>query len=156
VAFGSNAGNLVSGDTNDYEDVFLHDTQTGQATRVSIASDGTQANGGSYAPSLSADGQYVAFRSNANNLVSGDTNVVDDVFLHDTQTGQTTRVSIASDGTQGNRHSFTPSLSADGRYVAFVSDASNLVSGDTNGYRDIFVHVIVPLRVYLPLILREH
>jgi len=144
VAFNSNADNLVSGDTNSVYDVFVHDRQTGETERVSVASDGTQGNGDSnnpsVFPSISADGRYVAFVSNANNLVSGDTNVSRDVFVHDRQTGETERVSVASDGTQGNGHSYTPSISADGRYVAFDSWSNNLVSGDTNSGDDVFLH----------------
>jgi Tol biopolymer transport system component len=75
----------------------------------------------------------VAFNSDASNLVSGDTNGASDIFVNDLQTGTTKRISVASDGTQGNNNSYNPSISADGRYVAFYSDASNLVSGDTNG-----------------------
>jgi Tol biopolymer transport system component len=142
VAFVSAATNLVSGDTNNFQDIFVHDRQTGQTTRVSVASDGTQANGHSYAPSISADGRYVAFASLASNLVSGDTNGAWDVFVHDRQTGETTRVSVASDGTQAIGFFFgsSPSISADGRYVAFDSWATNLVSGDTNDKPDVFVH----------------
>jgi len=139
VAFHSYATNLVSGDTNLSSDVFVHDRQTGQTTRVSVASDGTQANNLSAHPSISADGRYVAFVSFANNLVSGDTGYVD-VFVHDRQTGQTTRVSVATGGGQANGNSYDPSISADGRYVAFESDATNLVSGDTNFSPDVFVH----------------
>jgi Tol biopolymer transport system component len=131
VAFESEATNLVSGDTNNFRDIFVHDRQTGQTTRVSVASDGTQANGHSFNPSISADGRYVAFESEATNLVSGDTNDHRDIFVHDRQTGQTTRVSVASGGAQASDFSFNPSISADGRYVAFSSWASNLVGGDT-------------------------
>jgi hypothetical protein len=82
----------------------------------------------------------VAFASAANNLVPGDTNDMVDIFVHDRQTGQTSHVSVASDGTQGNIHSTEPiSLSADGRHVAFGSGANNLVPGDTNHSVDIFV-----------------
>jgi murein DD-endopeptidase MepM/ murein hydrolase activator NlpD len=140
VAFETSASNLIPGDTNGVRDIFIHDRQTGQTTRVSVASDGTQGNGGSNYPFLSADGRYVAFQSFASNLVSGDTNGVQDIFVHDRQTGQTTRVSVASNGIQGNNESIGSSLSADGRYVAFQSSASNLVSGDTNGVQDIFIH----------------
>jgi hypothetical protein len=108
---------------------------------VSVASDGTQGNDGSGGASISANGRYVAFVSGASNLVPGDTNGVDDVFVHDRLTGQTTRVSVASDGTQGNGDSWWPSISADGRYVAFESRASNLVPRDTNGAWDVFVVV---------------
>jgi Tol biopolymer transport system component len=152
VAFVSRVSNLVSGDTNDTWDVFVHDRQSGQTTRVSAASDGAQGNGWSAFPSISADGRYVAFVSRASNLVSGDTNDTWDVFVHDRQSGQTTRVSAASDGAQGNGWSAFPSISADGRYVAFVSRASNLVSGDTNDTWDVFVHDRGH-SLYLPVIL---
>jgi Tol biopolymer transport system component len=143
VAFYSLASSLVSGDTNGYEDIFVHDRQSGETTLVSVASDGTQGNSVSFHPSISADGRYVAFESSASNLVSGDTNGYEDIFVHDRQSGQTTRVSVSSDGAQGNHKSWASPIShisADGRYVVFYSWASNLVSGDTNGYEDIFVH----------------
>jgi hypothetical protein len=110
---------------------------------VSVASDGAEGNGHSEFASISADGRYVAFLSWASNLVPGDTNGTVDVFVHDRLTGQTTRVSVASDGTEGNGASWRPSLSADGRYVAFASEASNLVPGDTNDKSDIFVAAAV-------------
>lgn len=156
VAFSSGASNLVSGDNNNYclakdgtpaancEDVFVHDTQTGQTTRISVASDGTEGNQASYAPSISADGRFIAFYSGASNLVPNDSNNHSDIFVHDIQTGQTTLVSINADGTPGNSDSggFLDdlSISADGRYVAFRSYASNLVNGDTNDTVDIFVY----------------
>ena len=141
VAFSSLAGNLVPGDTNDTYDVFVHDRQTGQTTRVSVASDGAQGNGITQSePSISADGRHVAFESYASNLVPGDTNDAYDVFVHDRQTGQTTRVSVASDGAQANEWSFGAEISADGRYVAYGSDASDLVPGDKNTSGDVFVH----------------
>ena len=140
VAFTSFANNLVSGDTNFLEDIFVHDRQTGQIRRVSVATDGTQGNGSSIRPSISTDGRYVAFISDADNLVSGDTNNQWDVFVHDRQTGENHRISVSTNGTQSNGHSGGPAISADGRYVAFASQASNLVSGDTNGTWDVFVH----------------
>ena len=140
VAFESVASNLVAGDTNETGDIFVHDRQTGQTTRVSVASDGTEANGYSYYPTISADGRFAAFGSSASNLVAGDTNAAEDVFIHDRQTGQTTRISVASDRAQGNGDSWKPSPSADSRFVAFDSAASNLVAGDTNGKWDIFLH----------------
>lgn len=139
VAFESYATNLVIGDTNTATDIFVRDRQTGQTTRVSVASDGTQGNDDSSSPSISADGQYVAFESWAPNLVTGDTNGSLDVFVHGRQTGQTTRVSVSSSGVQGDKDSCSPSVSADGRFIAFNSDATNLVTGDTNGYGDVFV-----------------
>jgi PKD repeat protein len=140
VAFVSDATNLVSGDTNGYRDVFVHDRQTGQTTRVSLSSTGAQGNSWSGWPvSISADGRFVAFVAGASNLVSGDTNDLEDIFVRDRQTGQTERASVASDGSQANDLSYSPSITPEGRYVAFQSRASNLVAGDTNGYRDIFV-----------------
>jgi len=139
VAFYSYANNLVSGDTNSAEDVFVKDRSTGATTRVSIASDGTEGNDDSYRPSISGDGRYVAFRSLATNLVVGDTNASWDIFVHDRQTGVTQRVSVATGGTQANNHSYEPSISDDGRYVTFRSAANNLVTGDTNNRWDIFL-----------------
>ena len=112
----------------------------GFTTRASIASNGTQGDGFSSYPSISADGRYVAFTSDASNLVVGDTNGFSDVFVHDNWTDQTIRVSIAANGTQGNSYSRGTSISADGRYVAFTSSANNLVTGDTNGQEDVFVY----------------
>ena len=140
VAFTSDASNLVNGDTNGQDDVFVHDRQTGQTNRISLAGGGTQGNGNSSAPAISADGRYVAFSSAASNLVTGDSNGFIDIFIHDRQTGQTTLVSTAADGTQGNLTSSGPAISADGRYIAFTSSASNLVNGDTNNRADVFVY----------------
>jgi Tol biopolymer transport system component len=143
VAFGSNASDLVAGGTNWMANVFVHDRQTGVTTLVSVSSIGTQGNSASRYPSISADGRYVAFNSDASNLVAGDTNNKGDIFVHDRQTGVTTRVSVDSAGTQatgGNAGGGSPSISSDGRYVAFDSDATNLVAGDTNGHSDVFVH----------------
>jgi Tol biopolymer transport system component len=139
MAFDSTASNLVAGDTNGESDVFLRDKVPGTTVRVSVATDGTQGNSYSYAPALSASGQFVAFDSNASNLVAGDTNGVSDVFLRDTVAGTTIRVSVATEGTQSSSDSYCSSISADGRYVTFFSDASNLVTGDMNGVRDVFV-----------------
>ena len=130
----------MSGDSNGVPDIFVHDRNTSTTSRVSVASDGTQGNGSSLVPSISADGRYVTFGSNASSLVSGDTNGWADIFIHDLQSSSTTLVSVASEGTQGNGPSQASSLSADGRYVLFSSSASNLVSGDTNGSADVFVH----------------
>lgn len=91
-------------------------------------------------PAVSSDGRYVAFYSLADNLVSADTNSVWDVFVHDRVSGATQRVSINSSGAQANNGSARPSISSDGRHVAFESSADNLVSDDSNGVQDIFVH----------------
>ncbi len=139
AAFYSDASNLAAGDTNGARDVFVHDRQTGETTRVSIDSSGVEANGDSFAPAISGDGRFVVFSSAASNLVSGDTNGADDVFVRDRQATTTTRVSLAPGGAEGNGGSSAPSISSDGRYVAFLSDASNLVPDDTNANRDVFV-----------------
>jgi Tol biopolymer transport system component len=139
VAFESDASDLVDGDTNGASDVFVHDRQTGATTRVSVASNGAQGTRDSAEPSLSADGRFIAFSSHAPDLVNTDTNGVSDIFVRDRRTATTTRVSVATDGTEANGHSFAPSISADGRYVSFWSAASNLVAGDTNGNWDVFL-----------------
>jgi Tol biopolymer transport system component len=140
VAFVSVATNLVPDDTNASTDVFVHDRQTGLTERLGVDSGGTQGDGGISRPAISADGRYVAFGSYAANLVPGDTNGDWDIFVRDRQTSVTERVSVDSLGNQGNDDSITPAISADGRYVAFRSYASNLVPDDTNGRSDIFVH----------------
>ncbi len=139
VAFYSEASNLVDGDTNGARDVFVHDRQDGTTTRISVDAGGAQGNSHSFAPSISGDGRLVAFYSDASNLVPGDGNSADDVFVRDRQSGATERVSVSSGGAEANAGSLSPALSADGRYVAFLSDASNLAAGDTNGFRDVFV-----------------
>jgi len=139
--------NLVGGGHGMH--VFVHDRDTGVTERVSLDSAGNEANSGSLFPVISADGRYVAFDSIATNLVPSDTNGTDDIFVHDRQTGTTERVSVDSAGNQANGYSEYPAISADGRYVAFESDAPDLVSGDTNdcgspdypsNCADIFVH----------------
>jgi len=140
VVFWSSAHNLVSGDTNARDDVFVHDRQTGLTERVSVDSAGNQGNGTSYPYAVSADGRYVVLESFASNLVPGDTNNMPDVFVHDRQTGATERVSVDSAGNQADDGGEISSVSADGHYVAFSSGASNLVPGDTNFHTDIFVH----------------
>ena len=148
IVFTSSASNLVPGlqshpgppPGTGSADIFVHDRTTGVTELISINSAGQQGNQNSINPALSADGRVVAFRSYANNLVPGDTNAEPDVFVHDRTTGGTERVSVASDGTQANGESYSPTLSADGRFVAFISAADNLVPGDTNNQQDIFVH----------------
>ncbi len=140
VAFDSRASNLVPDDTNEAGDVFVHDRQTGLISRVSVDSAGGQGNDDSYFPAISGDGRFVAFHSRASNLVSGDGNGRFDIFVHDRQTGTTTRASLDSNGVEGNANSADPKISDDGRFVAFASKASNLVAGDTNGSDDVFVH----------------
>jgi len=139
VTFTSMASNLVAGDTNTERDVFVYDQQSGTTARVNVGSGGTQGNGRSFGSAISADGRWVAFDSLASNLVAGDTNDKSDVFVYDQQLATTTRVSVGSNGGEGDETSGTPVISADGRWVGFVSRAGNLVTGDTNGYLDVFV-----------------
>ena len=140
VVFMSDSTALVDGDTNDVSDTFVRDLATGRLERVSVSSTGEQGNAPSLSGSISGDGRFVAFRSEATNLVRGDTNGRSDIFLRDRTEGTTIRISVASDGTQANGESDSAAISADGRFVAFRSAASNLVSGDTNGLPDIFVY----------------
>lgn len=128
VTFESLAPDLVPGDTNDYQDVFLHDRQTGETTAL------TNGRGTSFAGALSADGRYVVFDSYASSLVPDDTNRERDVFIYDRSSGGLTRI------TDGNDGSYAAAISADGRYVVYFSFADNLVPDDTNGYRDVFVY----------------
>jgi Tol biopolymer transport system component len=140
VAFESEASNLVPGDENGANDIFVHDMLTRETTRVSVGVNGEEADAGSYSVGISAEGQWVAFSSGATNLVSGDTNGLPDTFVHDRLTGETTRVSVANDGSEANGKAYRASISADGSCVGFVSEASNLVFGDTNAVDDVFVH----------------
>jgi len=140
VAFDSNATNLVAGDTNARGDVFVYDRDSDTIERVSVDNSGIQGNDGSYNPSISSDGRYVAFVSSATNLVTGDTNTDSDVFVYDRDTNEIERVSVDGSGVQGNDYSQDPSISSDGRYVAFESPATNLVTGDTNASTDVFVY----------------
>lgn len=140
TTFDSDATDLVAGDDNEVRDAFVYDRVTKQTTLVSRHSDGTLGNGPSEDPDISADGRWVAFESESDNLVNVDANgVAEDVYLHDRQSGKTTLVSVHSNGTQGDLDSVDPSVSASGRFVAFQSDATNLVVGDDNGVRDVFV-----------------
>jgi Tol biopolymer transport system component len=127
VAFSSWASNLVPNDTNDNPDIFVRDLQTGTTRLVSVASDRTQANGPSFTPSISGDGNVIAFRSDATNLVPNDTEGHTDVFVHTMSTGETIRVSQKPTGLGANRDSIEPSISANGKVVAFSSLAHNLV-----------------------------
>ena len=153
VVFASAATNLVAGDANGTDDVFVRDLQAGTTQRVSVSSSGAEGDGRSpsngvrggirFGPAISGDGRLVVFDSQATNLVPGDTNTCGDffpsagtcpdVFLRDLATGSTDRVSIDSSGAQADGASTDPDISADGTTVVFFSAASNLVAGDTNG-----------------------
>ena len=140
VSFYSDASNLVSGDTNAKPDIFVYDRQTDTIERVSLTYQGAQSNDESYENSISADGRYVAFESAATNLVTGDTNAKYDIFIRDRQASTTERVSVDSGGAQADNDSNNPSITSDGRYIVYKSDATNLVTGDTNGKKDIFLY----------------
>lgn len=140
VAFESWATNLVSNDTNGKGDVFLRDLQQGTTVRVDVDSSGHEAARGGKAPAMSADGRYVVFESDSDDLVLGDTNGESDVFLRDTVFATTERISVASDGSEANGTSVEASISPRGDVVVFTSNASNLVPDDRNGVADVFVH----------------
>jgi Tol biopolymer transport system component len=144
VAFGSVASNLVSGDTNGMMDVFVRDRLQGRTLRVSVDSSGAQVSGDPSSEyggiAISGDGRFVTFTSEVSTLVNNDTNGVADAFVHDLQTGATIRVSVSSSGEQGNGYSASSDISDDGHLVVFGSSATNLVSADTNGVSDVFVH----------------
>src|SRR6266567_2186387 len=139
VAFASKARNLVPGDTNLVEDIFVRDRLAGTTRRVSVGQGGAQSNGASSFPALSRDGLHVAFQSAASNLVSSDTNGTFDVFVRDLLANTTRRISVGPAGAQDNGASLYPAISGNGRFVAVISDATDLVTGDTNGFRDVFV-----------------
>ena len=139
VVFSSLADNLVPGDTNGFMDVFVLDRTTGNVERVSVGTGGVQSNGPSDYADISADGRFVVYESQADNLVPGDTNTTYDIFLYDRQTGQVDRISTDINGIEANGASLSPSVSDNGRYVGFQSQATNLVADDTNGWTDIFV-----------------
>ena len=140
VAFESKARNLSPNDANGKTDIFIYNRETKVTERISVDSTGIEGNGNSTNPSISANGRYVSFESKASNLVDNDNNEEADIFIHDLETRTTQRISIDSVGAEGNGFSASPSISSDGRFVAFKSAASNLVPTDTNGIFDIFVH----------------
>jgi hypothetical protein len=150
VVFQSFASNLVPGDTNGFEDTFVYDRAARSTTRVNVSSSGEQANSEpgrtlqeqkAGVPSVGgSSSQGVAFSSFASNLVPGDTNGKLDVFVRDRQGGTTRRISVSSAGVQGNGDSYGAKITANGRYVTFTSEATNLVPGDTNGVSDVFIH----------------
>jgi hypothetical protein len=141
VAFSSDADNLVANDTNQKTDVFVHDRLTGATVRVSVDSNGNEADRASNSVAISADGGVVAFTSHATNLVPGDTNNATDVFVRDLLAGTTERVSVDSSGNEGDAESpGDVAISADGRFVAFQSNADDLVANDGNKATDVFVH----------------
>jgi Tol biopolymer transport system component len=148
IAFLSEATNLVAGDTNNVEDVFVYDREAGTISRVNVDSAGFEANSESVSAGgtigISGDGRFVTFTSRATNLVAGDTNDEPDIFLHDRQTGETRRISLTAAGGESDNYSEEPAISGDGRVIGFDSGASNLVADDTNRLRDVFVVDLTP------------
>ena len=140
AVFISHSSNLVAKDTNDLDDVFLRNRKNQTVELVSVSSAERQANGESEAANISANGRYVVFLSYATNLVRNDDNRQPDIFLRDRRKGTTRLVSVSSDGRRANGETFGAAVSADGRFVAFTSEATNLVRKDTNDRRDLFLH----------------
>ncbi|GLZ01757.1 hypothetical protein Acsp02_90080 [Actinoplanes sp. NBRC 103695] len=143
LTFASYAGNLVPGDTNGFSDVFVRDRRTGRITLVSRTPAGVPSQYSSFNPTLSADGRFVSFQSESEDVVAGDTNGFPDAFVHDRRTGRTELASVSSDGRQTDDFCNLASISADGRYVVFYSGATTLVRGDTNATDDVFVRDLV-------------
>ena len=139
VVFYAAAEDLVPDDTNGMLDIFVHDRFTNETTRVSISSDGEQANGQSAFPTISGDGRIVAFHSSADNLVTDDRNSETDMFAHDRETGFTVRVSVDSKGKQSNENSSFGAVSGNGQYVVFQT-AAQLSDDDVNNTSDIYMH----------------
>ncbi|MEO7836728.1 MAG: hypothetical protein ABIS21_03675, partial [Acidimicrobiales bacterium] len=141
VTFASDATNLITGDTNAARDIFIRNLVTSTTKRVSVAGVNTQSNGTSLTPAISGDGTYVTYASWASNLVPGDTNNRADIFVRNTVAKTTKRVSLATGGAQGNGDSTYPTISSDGRGVAFESLATNFTPTTTNGFRHTYVRV---------------
>jgi len=139
VTFISYADNLVAGDTNGHADVFLVDLEDGVTRRLSTDEFGRQANRDAHHPSISGDGKTVVFSSSAGNLVVGDTNTVEDVFLVDVEQGKIQHLSMANDGSLAEGDSFDAAISADGRSIAFASYATNL-SSEKNSAVNVFLY----------------
>jgi hypothetical protein len=140
VVFTSDATNLVPNDTNNASDVFLRDNQTGTTERVSVGANAAQGNSGSNQGLVSSDGRYVAFESDSDNLVTGDTNTATDVFVRDRQLATTTRVSIRNGGGEADDASFLQSMTPDAGIIVFSSDATNLIgTTDQNFVTDVYI-----------------
>jgi Tol biopolymer transport system component len=143
VVFQSDAPDLVAGDGNGLTDVFVRDRTLGTTTRVSVDTGGGDADGASTDPCLTADGRYVVFGSHASDLIIGDLNGVSDVFLRDLVLNTTVRISLDMGGGEADGSSTHPTISADGLYVTFGSNATDLVADDGNGVADIFIRDLV-------------
>lgn len=142
IVFQSAASDLVAEDTNSATDIFLYKVSDKTITRISLDSDGNNADDDSSYPCISSDGAYVAYQSLASDIFSGDTNEKSDVFLYDTSAKTTTRISNDAQGNNADGDSLRPAISADGKKIVFDSDATDLVSGDTNNNRDVFLYSV--------------
>lgn len=142
IAFTSRADTLVNGDTNNVADVFIKELATGVLYRASTRHGGGQADGVSAEPAWSPNGASLAFASAAANLVSQDNNGAVDVFVKDLALGKVQRVSTDTDQKEGNKNSRSPAWSADGTRISFISEATNLIGGDTNGLADLFIKTL--------------
>ncbi|MGD8559201.1 MAG: PKD domain-containing protein [Gammaproteobacteria bacterium] len=140
VAFSSSANNLVNGDTNNVQDVFVYDRNDGSIILVSRANDGTPGDGLSASPAINASGDFIAFESDATNLSANDTNNHSDIFVADLSQSLLTRVSVTTNGNNSDAPAYQPAISEDGRYVAYYSYASNIVTPDTNDVEDVFLY----------------
>ena len=137
VVFRSAATNLVAGDANGVDDIFCRDLLTKTTTRISVDSSGTEGNGASLTPAVSGDGRYVVFASSASDLVSGDSNGQQDIFLRDTVSATTTLVSRDSAGLDSDGPSFDPAITPSGNFIAFSTEATDVISGGLNGQRQV-------------------
>ena len=141
VTFNTGASDLVPDDYNWSSDIFLRDRTTGIVSRVSVPDGGGESNGGSWMPAISTNGRHVVFASAATNLVAGDTNNMADVFVRDLDANRTVRVSVATGGTQGDADAGVPSISADGRFVAYLSNATTYEPGTPQyGALQVYLH----------------
>lgn len=140
VAFESDQKLVATDDSSTISDIYVRNRKTGKTQIVSVPSDTKEGGGSASTPGISADGRFVVFEGGSETLVPSDSNNAVDVFVHDRKTGKTKRVSLSSSGTQADDGGFQPSISPNGRYVAFTSVSDDLVTGDTNGLTDIFLH----------------
>ena len=140
IAFSSQAGNLLPDDVNAASDIFLYNRKKRIVELVSLTSQGTPANAASYHPAIAANGRFIVFTSLSTNLDGSDTNGLPDIYLRDVNTGATIRVSRSPDGSPANGWSDQASLSADGRYVLFISTATNLVKGSSKAARRVYLY----------------
>ncbi|MEC7232103.1 MAG: hypothetical protein VXW31_04115 [Planctomycetota bacterium] len=140
VSYYSTSDAILEADANGFTDIYLFDRETGANELISVSSTEAQANGNSYVSRLTDDGRYVVFSSEASNLVPGDTNGLEDIFVRDRQLGETYRVSVSSSGDEGNSDPYTADISNDGRFVTFGSDATNLVAGGSTAQFNVYLH----------------